>query len=172
MNRSLSLVIFVLFIIQSAKSQSDFKTLNEASQKISKSLVDYDFDTYCSMIYPKIVELSGGLDTYIEMTKSYKNDLAAAGMMITKSKVDTISNIVDMGEELQCFVKLQVVNKMGENYFEGPAYLLAISSDKGEHWSFVDLETFDEAGLIDFVQSYDSSKLKYPTISEMLLINK
>jgi hypothetical protein len=168
----MKLIVAFIFAALAVHAQDSYSTLRPIAEKFSRAIVDYDMELYAKMTYAPIIEMAGGHEIYKDMTKSYKDGMVNAGMMIIESNVDSITQVVMSQNELHCFIRMHQVTKMKENYFEGHTYALAISKDNGETWSFVDLETFDEVGLKDFVSTYDSSKLKFPPAANLVLVER
>lgn len=107
----------------------------------------------------------------VKMTKTNKDAYKAAGMILEEIKFLNSGPVVASGNELQCLVTFSYVLNINDHRYGGENYLLALSDDKGESWTFVELETYDEGSIRDFIPGF-SDQLIFPTIKGAELLRQ
>lgn len=146
------------------KAQSAVATsLRVSAERMIEAIVEEDYATYIDLVYPKVVEIFGGKDIMIKMTKTNKDAQKDSGLLLTKAMFNNSGDIQESSNDFQAIVTFDYLMSVSGLTYKGQNYLLAISNDEGENWYFVELETFDEESIKTFVPTY-SSNIKFPTI--------
>jgi hypothetical protein len=141
----------------------------------SDSLVGFyikgDFQNYVDRVYPPIVEMAGGKEPYMRNIKLTADAWKNAGFVTRNLTYESVLTAVQAGEELHTIITYKAEYLVNDNTFEGNVYFLAISNDNGIHWRFLNLDSYDKEGIVDFVPNYNSA-LAFPLIEAPVLKEK
>jgi hypothetical protein len=126
-------------INQAALSQ----TLMEQATKMGQIFISGDYKSFARFTYPKIVAMMGGENNLAaELTKVTK-DMKAKGMAFSDITFDQVSKIIKSGNELQCTVLQHTEIKLPSGRAVSTSTLIAISTNNGNNWTFVDTSNKD-----------------------------
>ncbi len=134
-----------------------------SSDSIIGCLFKYDFDGYVDKIYPPVVEMAGGKEVYLKDAKAAAEAWKNAGFINHKMTFKEMLPFVNAGDEIHTIVTYEGEYRMKDYAFIGNIFLLAISKDNGYHWSFLNLESYDNTSIKDFIPNYNSA-LQFPNI--------
>ena len=138
-------------------------SLEESATKMITSIVEKDYDTYLDMTYPVMIEVFGGEEMMKKSTKSNKEAQETAGMVLKSARLANISDVLEKKGEFQAIVSFEYILEISGKDYKGEQYLLALANKEDLNWTFVELETFDEASIIEFLPNYNQD-LIFPTI--------
>jgi len=141
------------------------------AQSYNKAYLDKDFKTFTSMTVPSIVELAGGAEVMIDVSKEQYETMTSAGMKFISIAPNKPSKIMLGGSDLHAILSQQVITKIGGDKYEKTAYYLASSNDEGKSWTFVDLEPYDAESIKIFVPSF-TGELEIPAVEYAEKIEK
>lgn len=130
-----------------------------------------DFVSYAKMNIPQVVELSGGVEVYAKNIQAIKDSWKQAGFITKDISFLESSDIQKTENNHQVIISYKVLYSMGENEFIGKINLLGISENAGQSWKFLDLESYDLAGIKDFVSNFND-KLDFPTFEAPVMVEK
>lgn len=112
------------------------RALSEA-RKMAKAFLEKDFDTFISLNHPRIVEGMGGK----EKMKALISRGFGPDAELLDHQVEAPKKLIVNGDTLQCaFKQAQYMNIQGTKYLI-ESWLIGISYDKGDHWSFIGVAT-------------------------------
>jgi hypothetical protein len=165
MGRCFVLFAACLFIL---KVEAQVDKLRPSSDSIIGCLFNNDFEGYVSKIYPGIIEMAGGRQRYLKDTKANAEAWQNAGFTNHKMTFKEVLPVVKAGDEIHTIVTYESEYLMKEYIFTANIYLLAMSKDSGQHWSFLNLESYDKASIKDFIPNYNFD-LPFPLIEGPVL---
>ena len=140
------------------------KPVNEiraAAEKEADALVHGDYDTVAIFTYPRIVELSGGRPGLVKLLSSGFADMKTKGISLASTVIGEPGPLVRSGAKLYSVVPAIVVIKAPGTKITQPSYLLAISSDSGATWTFIDGAGINPATISQVIPDLPSD-LKLP----------
>ena len=139
--RRLSLLVGIVFLgwLSPAKAQTPVRDRIRASAaNMSTDLHTAQYGKLVDLMYPKVVSLGGGRDKIIDFLKRGADEMSQQGYKFGNADMGPASEPVAGGDKLFSVVP-QTIRMTGPNVkVEQTSYLLAISSDKGKTWTFVD----------------------------------
>ncbi len=145
MKRCRLLLTALLFSTGFAYSQNNTIDTAVAAANLKKSadnmaalFIKKDYTHYIKYINPKIVANTGGNDKMIVVLKQSMDDMKSKGVTIKNLLIGNISSIVITKAGLQSVVQELLTLKMNEGRVEATSYLIALSTDKGKTWTFID----------------------------------
>ena len=166
MKRTLYILIIFLFIAFVARSQSlDSATLSKAvveqADSAVSTLIRKDYKSYVKFIYPALVQQAGGATAMAKLLeKTIKEGVESKGARFVSATFGKPSAIVKKGNELQCTLQETILMEIGDRQGESRSTLIAISSDNGKTWKFLDTSG----------KNLDEMRKSFPNLSSKLII--
>lgn len=163
MKQILSILFFVCLITackEQTKNANYASTIKEQGEKMAASFMQQDFNSFANYNYPKVVEMMGGKEKMVEVLESGIKSMQEQGSTFLNVTVGDPSDVITIGEELQCTVPQTTEMKVPDGRVVSESTLIAISSDKGANWYFFDTSGKDIATL----------KQTLPNLSDALVI--
>lgn len=160
-----------VMLLSSFYSFGQIDNLKLASDSLVGFYLKGDFHNYVDRTYPSIVEMAGGKEAFKRNVKLTADAWKNAGFVTNSLTFESVVPVVQAGEELHTIVTYRAEYLLNENTFVGNVYFLAISSDKGEHWKFLNLDSYDKEGILDFIPNYNTA-LAFPIIEGPVLKEK
>ena len=127
--------------------------LMEHANSYAMAIVNQDYTKVASMTHADIVEMGGGEQFLISDLETQAQNLERQGLKYVSAEVGSHPEFLTAGDEMQCVVPVKYYLDMNSKKVESWSNLLAVSSDEGGSWKFVDLDKFDDASLRDFVKN-------------------
>jgi hypothetical protein len=166
--KSLSVSILILLALvqigfgqTKAKSKiaPNYPTLQLQAEKMISAIVADDFETFTDFMYPKLIEMLGGRDKFIEFTKKSLADTTAAGVTIVDYKVNKPIQILHNKKRIFAVLPTTIKMKMSGSDISSEGSMVGISSDNGKNWKFIRVETKES---VRFLIPDVIDKLKIP----------
>jgi len=101
---------------------------------MADALLNKNYDTFLTFTHPKIIELSGGVDS---LKKTFKKGLGGS-IDIISVDVEKPEKILKFRKTMQCIIKEKVVIRMSSVNMTNTPKLICISYDSGVHWYFIE----------------------------------
>ncbi|MBS1747380.1 MAG: hypothetical protein JST21_14525 [Bacteroidetes bacterium] len=114
---------------------------------MSTAFLASDYTTFAKYTYPKIVEMMGGANNMAEVLTKTTANMKAQGMSFSNITFGEPSAIIKSGNELQCTIPQHIELKLTQGRLVNTSTLIAISTDNGKNWTFVDTSNKDMATL-------------------------
>jgi hypothetical protein len=131
-------ITFLLLLPLSLFAQ-DVAVVKRQANVIAQALIASDFKTVIAHTYLKAVEMGGGKDKMLQMMSAGINRMKSQGFAFEKITIGTPGKYYKAGTELHCLVPETLIMKTSQGRFSAKSNLLAVSSDYGKNWSFLDL---------------------------------
>ena len=170
MNKLFALLFFISMTM-SINAQSQVENMIRDAKSYNNAYLNKDFKTFTAMTVPSIVELAGGDEVMVEVSKEQYKTMVSLGMKFVSISPNKPSKIMLAGDELHAILPQKVVTKMGDDEYAKVSYFLASSNDEGKNWTFVDLEPYDSESIKTFVPSF-TGELEIPAIEYAEKVNK
>lgn len=123
------------------KSDNDLnhsEAIKSQAEKMCQLLLKKDFSAFADFTYPKVIELMGGKEKMVEIMENGSKQMESEGTVFLNVTLGEPSEIVTNGNELQCTVPQTIQMKVPNGKLVSKSTLIAISSDKGKNWFFID----------------------------------
>jgi hypothetical protein len=147
---TLSVVFFPAAFGQSgpaASQNSPEAMLKEQAHKMGQAFIQENYKLFAVYTYPQILSMMGGPDKLAEQLTKIKNDLKSKGMSFSKIEFGESSKIVRNKTELQATIPQLTEIKLAQGRVVATSTLIAISTDGGKRWAFVDTSNKDMATI-------------------------
>ena len=116
-----------------------------------------DYNSYAKYTNPKIVKMMGGVKNMKEVLIKTIASLKAQGMSFSNITFDEPSGITKSGNELQSTITQHIEIKLPQGRLVSTSTLIAISTDNGINWTFIDTSNKDIATLRKALPNLSSS---------------
>ncbi|TFF34422.1 hypothetical protein [Mucilaginibacter psychrotolerans] len=134
-----SIKLLVLLLLPAAVYAQDPAVVKKQATVVADALVKGDYATVVNHTYPKALQLGGGKAKMLQMMTTGMQQMAAQGVSFESATVGTPSKFYKAGTEIHCLVPEHISMKVGGSTMKVNSNLLAVSSNKGKTWSFLDL---------------------------------
>ena len=159
------------FLTINLNAQSQVENMIRDVKSFNKAFLDNDFEKLITLTIPSIVELAGGVDEMIKISKEQNETMTSAGMKYVSIDPNKPSKIMFGGSDLHAILSQEVITEIGKDRYKKTGYYLASSNDEGLTWTFVDLEPYDSESIKTFVPSF-SGELEIPATEYAEKIDK
>lgn len=147
----LSIISFLLSVVLFINSYGQVKdasqNLKQQAGKMGSTFVSGDYKTFANYTYPLILKSMGGASRMIEVLNRTTDEMRAKGMSFSNITFDEPSKIVKSGKELQATIAQHTEIKQPQGRIVSTSTLIAISTDNGITWTFIDTSNKDIATL-------------------------
>ena len=132
-----------------ADGETNTDAAKSGADEISTAMVDGKFDRVIALTYPKLVDAMGGKDAALDATKKQMSAMKDQGVKIVSCEADDPGEVISGGGKDYCVVPTEMVLKTPKAKVTVKSYFLAISSDKGKSWTYI-----DGSGLTDEMKGH------------------
>ncbi len=135
------IILFItLLIATNTFAQNDNLTtkLLEQADDMGRKFVAKDYAGFLKYSHPKVVKSMGGEKKMIADTAKEMESLEKEGVTILSVKFGVPDKIIIVGDELQCTLPEMIEMQIVGGKLTTTTTLIAISSDKGVSWYFLD----------------------------------
>lgn len=114
---------------------------------MGQAFIGGDYTTFANYTYPKLLAAMGGANKMAATLIKVTNDMKLKGMSFNAITFDEPSKIVKSGKELQATIAQHTDIKVPDGRTVTTSTLIAISTDNGINWTFVDTSNKNIAAL-------------------------
>ena len=160
--KQLFILLFSLFTFHTVSAQSDASNIKAAALEMGKAMTSRNGEVFVKYMHPSTFKLAGGKSNAVKLIDSVFHVFEQLGGKVSRISYGTPSNIVTYKNMLQSVLPqtTYVTSLIGDA--ELSSNLIAISSDKGKSWTFIDTNMF----------SMKEIKKEMPNISPDLIFPK
>jgi len=145
-------------------SGEDYPNLTARAKELEDALQRKDYAKVIDLTYPKIIEYAGGREKLLAAMTNELKTMEAEGVEIVSSSSSAPSQFVHEANSIYAVVPITSKFKAKDGMFQVEGSLIAISTDAGQNWTFVDATGKDQAELKKILPNLD--KLKLPPEKE------
>jgi hypothetical protein len=106
--------------------------------KLSELFIAKDYNAYVGYVHPKVVEMMGGKKQMISFLEKSVEDMKKEGFSFLAMDIGEPDQLIILPTGYQCVVPQTLVLKTVDGKLVAKSQLLAVSSDKGVTWHFID----------------------------------
>ncbi len=162
------LSISVLFLIGFTNLSSQ-QVIQSKAQEFADAFVKAEFLKVAEWTHPDVVAKSGGMEYIMEDLKSARVATTEQGLVYNSAKVLEPQKILMHEGEIQTIVPVDYELQLMDKKYKNTSYILAISKDDGETYSFVNLLQFDQESLEFFIENLNPD-IKIPNAGDFVEI--
>ena len=153
---------FTFYIFHSASAQQFSSKIKMNAMEMSKALMSKKSAVFLQFMHPSMVKLAGGKAQLSAITDSALTVFEQFGGKISKINYGNPSEVVEYKKTMQSVLPQSTFLTSPLGDVELSSSLIAISTDKGANWTFIDTNLF----------GIDKIKSVMPDISPLLVIPK
>jgi hypothetical protein len=160
--------LFALSLL-AAPAADDAKALANVKGKAEEAVKLFlkgDFKEFTAFVYPPVLKNMGGRDKVVEQLTKLAKDMKEKGLEFRTATVADPTDSATAGDERYVVVPYTLEMKAPGGKLTGKTYLLAISTDKGKTWAFVDGAGLQDEGLRKKALPNLPARLKLPKVEK------
>ncbi|MBV4359098.1 hypothetical protein [Pinibacter aurantiacus] len=140
LDKGFYLGVLILFSVINVKGQISNKLENLKSQAsiMASSFLHGDYSVYTNYMYPAIIKSMGGQLKTQQAIEKMVQGLQQRGMIMTNITLDNPYSLLSVNKELQSTIAQHTQIIMTDGKYIETTILIAISTDDGNHWTFID----------------------------------
>jgi hypothetical protein len=108
------------------------------AQELADSMMRDDFEKVIDLTYPKLVGLLGGREAAVAAMKQESSEMLSDNMQLVSHKIGEPRDFVQVEGERYAIVPSTMQIRVPEGMLVGEAFMIAVSVDGGQNWTFVD----------------------------------
>jgi len=137
--------------------------------EMARALIKNDFSVFSQYMHPKIVDFAGGKEKMKIKMDSADAAMKQFGVSFKKILIGDPGEVIPYKNELQCVLPQTTTMKMALGELIVETSLVAISTDKGKNWYFIDTNVYKADKLKSILPDL-SPKLVIPAQKQPQLI--
>jgi hypothetical protein len=141
-----------------------YPNLAAQAKELEEALTRKDYGKVVDLTYPKLVEYAGGREKLLAAMTNELKTMEAEGVEIISSTSSVPGEFVQDANGIFAVVPITSKFKAKDGTFQVEGSLIAISTDGGQNWTFVDSTGKDQTELKKVIPNLD--KLKLPPEKE------
>lgn len=111
------------------------------------AFVNSDYKTFANYTYPLVLKSMGGASKMAGVLIKTTNNMRAQGMNFSNITFGEPSKIIKSDKELQATIAQHTEIKLSQGRIVITSTLIAVSTDNGINWTFIDTSNKDMATL-------------------------
>lgn len=153
------------------KNKAEAAAIKAEAENSSRAFIEGDMGKMLDLTYPKLIELGGGREKVLAALESELKEMRELGMKIISHTVGEPEPSVRVGAKLVAIVPTALKTESDGSVFEQKSFWLAVSTDEGKSWRFLDGSSLDTATLkLLLPEAVD--KIKLPRVGQPLMERK
>jgi hypothetical protein len=137
------------------------ESIRASAQSCADAMLKGDFEAFANFTHPKLIEMFGGRQKFIDTIKKGDAEMKAQKTSITSFTVRAPDGTTKGGADLFAVVPTTLAMTIRDSKIKQDGYLIAVSSDNGAHWTFVTGDGIERAKLKEILPNLPD-ELKLP----------
>ena len=146
-------------------------TIKAEAEKSSRAFMSGDYNRVLDLTYPRIVEMAGGKAKLLAEVEKEMKSIRDQGFKLVSHTVGEPEPSVRAGTKLLAVVPTALKLESAVAFFTQRSFWLAVSTDKGKSWTFIDGSALDKKTL-GLVFPEAIGRIKLPARSQPLIERK
>ncbi|MEM9075970.1 MAG: hypothetical protein AAGC43_02980 [Bacteroidota bacterium] len=142
--------VFVVLTCSLALAQTDDSRLNAQLGEMKKYFLAGDYENFANYTYPKVIEMMGGKARMVSATQQAMERMQSEGFTFVDLIFKDPTGYLEKDGELQSSLTQQLTMNTPKGKIQSEYTLLAISSDKGQNWTFIDTSGKEKATMLRY----------------------
>lgn len=156
---------------EAATKTDEAATIKAEAEKSSRAFVSGDYSKVLDSTYPKILEMGGGKSEMLAAMEKEMRETLSSGVKIVSLAVGEPEKTVRAGTKLLAVVPMAMKIESSNSFVTQRSFWLAVSTDDGKSWTFIDGSALDKESLKIFLpEAVD--KITLPSATEPVLERK
>jgi len=172
MKNKIKTIIAILFVISisfSASGQNHATTIKVQAMDMATALIKNDFTTFSKYMHPNIISFAGGKEKMKTKMDSAYATMKLFGVSFKRYWIGSPGEIINYKDQLQAVLPESTVMKTPLGELTAETSMIAISTDKGKNWYFIDTNVYKVDRLKNILPDI-SPKLVIPPAKKPKLV--
>jgi len=117
------------------------------AKELSDAFARKDYQRFVDLTYPKVIELAGGRDKMLASMTQQIKEMEAEGVVTLSSSSGTPTQCIYHSGSIYALLPTTIRAKAGAGVFQTEGSTIAVSSDGGANWTFIDASGKDHSEL-------------------------
>ncbi len=138
--------LFILMISICAAgsfAQNQNSIIKTQAVNMAHALIKKDFPAFLKYMHPNIIEMAGGNERLLQRMDTVNTMASQFGASIKKIVIGNPGNLINYKNQLQVTLPQSSELTSGFGSFSLETTLIAISSDGGKNWQFIDTSIYN-----------------------------
>lgn len=140
----------------------DYPKLKLQANELVEASNRKDFNTVVSLTYPKLVEMVGGREKILDSINQGMKEAEAQNVKILSFTLGEPGEVISVERQLLAIIPSTMKLKVPEGTLTGQSFLIGVSEDGGENWTFVDASGGMDREKLKALFPAAADKLKIP----------
>jgi hypothetical protein len=149
----------LVLVPRSLAAEPTPEAIRTEAQACADAMLKGDLETFANFTHPKLIELMGGRQKFIEAIKQGNAEMKAQKSAITGFSTRAPEGVVKGGNDLFAVVPMTLTVSQRDAKIKQEGYMVAVSSDGGTKWTFI---TGDERAKLKEILPNLPDELKLP----------
>jgi hypothetical protein len=136
-----------------------YPNLMVQAKQLETALASKDYGKVVDLTHPKVVELAGGRDKMVAVATHEVQSMEAEGVVILSSSYGAPTQFVSDTSGVYALIPVVSKVKATDGIFQTEGCLIAVSTDGGQNWTFVDASGKDQTELKKVLPNLDKFNL-------------
>lgn len=145
---------------------NSYPNLKTQARQWAEAFDREDYDKVASLTYPKQVVLMGGRE---EMARILSRSMKRDGWKMLSTRVEEPKEIIRIEQQLFAVVPTRLKMKAPQGVLVGNGFLIGVSNDNGETWTFVDGSGGRKQEKVETLLPAAAGRLKLPELNPLML---
>jgi hypothetical protein len=147
-----------------------YPRLKMQADQLNEAVLKGDYAKAAELTYPKLIELMGGRMSFMSAMENGMRQTQSERFRIVSITVGEARDVLEVEKQIYAIVPTTMRMKVPEGILVGEAFMIAVSTDGGENWTFVDSggRSFDKRQLMTLFPSA-AERLRIPDIKRPVL---
>jgi hypothetical protein len=132
---------------QSSSEPENFPRLAAQAKEVNDAFGRKDFARVADMTYPRLVEILGGRDRMVSSITKEMKQMEAEGVVFLSSSAGAPTQVIHLEGTIYAVLPTILKVKAQDGIFQSDGSMIAISSDRGANWTFIDAGGKDQKQL-------------------------
>lgn len=116
----------------------DRAKLKTQAEELNEAFVGGNFDKVADLTYPGLVRRIGGRTQMVAFLRQNMKEMQAQGFDLLSVSVDEPKQVIKIGGQIFSILPTTMRAKTPRGVLVGKSFLIGVSDDGGEKWTFVD----------------------------------
>lgn len=121
-----------------AQTEVNLQKLKQQAQELGDAMISGNYDRAADLTYPELIKLMGGRAKFIATVDKVKTETEGSQFRILSVTIGEPQDIEEQNRRHYAIVPTTMRIKVPEGTLVGEAFMIGISADGGQNWTFVD----------------------------------
>ncbi|AMR33779.1 hypothetical protein A0256_21240 [Mucilaginibacter sp. PAMC 26640] len=168
--RFLCLIYFVFALSFTANCQ-DTAIIKRQANLMAQATFKGDYKTTIAFTYPALITLSGGKEQLQRLITDRMAKLKYQGITGFSGGIASPGKFYTAGNEIHCLVPEDIYIRTAAGRYKSRSYLLGISADNGQNWTFIDVGNMPPEVLHRLLPNFNKDLIIPPSAKPEFLAN-